>query len=40
MILTIALHGGLLGIPAMFLVTPWFFKYAYILFNHTLWGYD
>jgi len=24
----------------MFLVTPWFFKYAYILFNHTLWGYD
>jgi hypothetical protein len=40
LILTIALHGGLLGIPALFILTSWFFKYAYILFDHTVWGYD
>jgi hypothetical protein len=40
LILSIALHGGLMGIPATFIVTSWFFKYAYILFDHTVWGYD
>lgn len=40
MILAIAFHGGLLGIPAIFILTSWFFKYAYILFDHTVWGYD
>jgi hypothetical protein len=24
----------------MFILTSWFFKYAYILFDHTVWGYD
>ena len=39
-ILAFASHGGLLGIPAIFILTSWFFKYAYILFDHTVWGYD
>ena len=40
LVLTIALHGGLMGLPATFIVTSWFFKYAYILFDHTVWGYE
>jgi hypothetical protein len=40
LILAIALHAGLLGIPAILILTSWFFKYAYILFDHTVWGYD
>lgn len=40
LILSIAMRGGLLGIPAIFILTSWFFKYAYILFDHTVWGYD
>jgi len=40
LILALALHAGLLGIPAIFILTSWFFKYAYILFDHTVWGYD
>lgn len=40
LILSIAAHAGLLGIPAAFIVTSWFFKYAYILFDHTVWGYE
>jgi len=39
-LLTIAYHAGLLGIPLAFILTSWFFKYAYILFDHTVWGYD
>jgi hypothetical protein len=39
-LLTVAANGGLLGIPLAFLLTSWFFKYAYILFDHTVWGYD
>ena len=39
-ILAIALHGGLMGIPAIFILTSWFFKYAYVLFDHAVWGYD
>ena len=35
-----ALHGGLMGLPAIFILTSWLFKYAYILFDHTVWGYD
>jgi hypothetical protein len=30
----------LLGIPLAFILTSWFFKYAYILFDHTVWGFD
>jgi hypothetical protein len=38
--MTFALHGGLLGIPLAFILTSWLFKYAYILFDHTVWGFD
>ena len=40
MIFSFAAHAGLLGIPAMFLIASWFFKYAYVVFDHTVWGYD
>ena len=39
-LLAIAAHAGLLGIPLAFILTSWFFKYAYILFDHTVWGFD
>jgi hypothetical protein len=39
-LLAFALHGVLLGIPAVLILTSWFFKYAYILFDHTVWGYE
>ena len=39
-ILSVASHGGLLAIPAIVILTSWFFKYAYVLFDHTVWGYD
>jgi hypothetical protein len=34
----VAAKGGLLGIPLAFLLTSWFFKYAYILFDPTVSG--
>jgi hypothetical protein len=40
LLLTIAAKAGLLGIPLAFILTSWFFKYAYILFDHTVWGID
>ena len=40
LLLTIADHAGLLGIPLAFILISWFFKYAYILFDHTVWGFD
>lgn len=39
-LLTIAANAGLLGIPLAFILTSWFFKYAYILFDHTVRGFD
>lgn len=39
LLLAIAAKGGLFGIPLAFIVTSWFFKYAYILFDHTVWGF-
>ena len=39
-LLTIAVKGGLVGLPLALILTSWFFKYAYILFDHTVWGYD
>ena len=39
-LLSIAAKGGLPGIPLAFLLTSGFFKYAYILFDHTVSGYD
>jgi hypothetical protein len=39
-LLFIASKAGLLGIPLAALVLSWFFKYAYILFDHTVRGFD
>ena len=39
-LLSIAANAGLLGIPLAFMVMSGFFKYAYILFDHTVSGYD
>ena len=36
----IAVKAGLAGIPLAFILTSWFFKYAYILFDHTVRGFD
>ena len=40
LLLVLAAHAGLLGIPLAFILISWFFKYAYILFDHTVWGFD
>jgi len=39
-LLFIATKVGLAGIPLAFIVTSWYFKYAYILFDHTVRGFD
>src|SRR3984885_3408681 len=39
-LLAVAAKAGFMGIPMAFILTSWFFKYAYILFDHTVWGYD
>jgi hypothetical protein len=39
-LLSIAAKAGLLGIPMACILTSWFFKYAYILFDHTVRGFD
>jgi hypothetical protein len=39
-LLYIAANGGLMGIPLAMIITSWFFKYAYILFDHTVRGFD
>ena len=36
----LAASGGWLGIPLALVLTSWFFKYAYILFDHTTRGFD
>jgi hypothetical protein len=40
LLLTVAAKAGLFGLPLAFILTSWFFKYAYILFDHTVWGFD
>jgi hypothetical protein len=40
LLLFIASNAGLIGIPLALVVISWFFKYAYILFDHTAWGFD
>ena len=40
LLLTIADHAGLFGIPLAFILISWLFKYAYILFDHSAWGID
>jgi hypothetical protein len=39
-LLIMTAKAGLFGIPLALLVTSWFFKYAYILFDHTVRGFD
>src|SRR5271170_3142852 len=36
----LAASGRWLGIPLALVLTSWFFKYAYILFDHTTRGFD
>ena len=37
---SIALKAGLIGLPMALILTSWFFKYAYVLFDHTTRGFD
>ena len=39
-LLSLAARAGLMGIPLAVVLTSWFFKYAYILFDHTVHGFD
>jgi hypothetical protein len=39
-LLALAARAGLMGLPAALILTSWFFKYAYILFDHTVRGFD
>ncbi len=39
-LLSLASFAGLLGLPLALILTSWFFKYAYILFDHTVRGFD
>jgi hypothetical protein len=40
LLLFIATKAGLFGLPLALLLTSWFFKYAYIVFDHAARGYD
>jgi hypothetical protein len=40
LLLGLAAKAGLVGIPLALLLNSWFFKYAYILFDHTARGFD
>jgi hypothetical protein len=40
LLLSIAAKAGLFGLPLTLILTSWFFKYAYILFDHTVRGFD
>jgi hypothetical protein len=37
---SLAAQAGYMGLPLAFILTSWFFKYAYILFDHTVRGFD
>src|SRR3984957_7888552 len=39
-LLALAARARLMGIPMAMLVISWYFKYAYILFDHTVRGFD
>jgi hypothetical protein len=39
-LLVLAAKASLMGIPMALIITSWFFKYAYILFDHTVRGFD
>src|SRR3984893_6063022 len=38
--LSLAARAGIMGIPPALILTSWFFKFAYILFDHTVSGFD
>src|SRR5450432_2336613 len=40
LLLSVAAKARIVGIPLALILTSWFFKYAYILFDHTVRGYD
>jgi hypothetical protein len=40
LLLFIAAKAGIAGIPLALILFSWFFKYAYILFDHTVRGFD
>ena len=37
-LLQVALHAGLLGLPLLYIVGSWFLKYAFVLLEHTAQG--
>ena len=39
-LLSVAAKAGFFGIPLAFILGSWFFKYAYILFDHVVRGFD
>jgi hypothetical protein len=39
-LLSVAARAGLMGLPMALILISWFFKYAYILFDHTVRGFD
>jgi hypothetical protein len=39
-LLSLCAKAGLFGLPLALILTSWFFKYAYILFDHTVRGFD
>src|SRR5271169_6687777 len=40
LLLFVAAKAGFIGIPLALLLASWFFKYSYILFDHTARGFD
>src|SRR5277367_5048526 len=40
LLLSLAAKANFVGIPLALLLASWFFKYAYILFDHTVRGFD
>ncbi len=40
LLLSMAAKANFVGIPLALLLASWFFKYAYILFDHTVRGFD
>jgi hypothetical protein len=40
LLLALALKAGLIGIPLGLVINSWFFKYAFVLFDHTTRGFD
>jgi hypothetical protein len=40
LLLVVAAKAGIAGIPFALILISWFFKYAYILFDHTVRGFD